>query len=146
MNFFIETGIIWFCFLTLLFLSKQLVLRPMLSQHNNNNWLYIGHWWIANMLHQYYNIIGCRYEANANIANGNPMLSQCGLTSEHKLQYRQWETNIGPISSCCLGYFLPGPGLAKNFRFWLTHEELWSRHWKNNRKFFTSWTFHLRRF
>ena len=55
------------------------------------------------MLHKYYTIIGCRYEANSNIANGNPILSSCGLTRERQRQYRQWETNVGPIYSCCLG-------------------------------------------
>ena len=90
------------CFLTLLFLSKQLVL----SQYWANiipiidSILYIGLWSIANMLHQYYTIIGCRYEANANVVNGNPILSHCGLTRERQHQYRQWETNVGPIFSC----------------------------------------------
>ena len=55
------------------------------------------------MLQQYYTIIGCRYEANANIASGNPILNQCGLTRERQRQYRRWETNVGPIYSCCLG-------------------------------------------
>ena len=35
--------------------------------------------------------------ANANIANGNPILSQCGLIRERQRQYRQQETNVGPI-------------------------------------------------
>ena len=35
--------------------------------------------------------------ANANIADGNPIFSQCGLTRERQHQYRQWETNIRPI-------------------------------------------------
>ena len=43
---------------------KQIIsLKPILGQHNPNNWLYIGYWSIANMLHQYYTIIGYRYEA-----------------------------------------------------------------------------------
>ena len=54
------------------------------------------------MLHQYYTIIGCQYEAIANIANGNPILSQCGLTRERQ---RQWETNAGPKYLCCLGVY-----------------------------------------
>ena len=54
------------------------------------------------MLRQYCTIIGCRYEANANVANGNPILSQCGLTRECQRQFRQWETNVGLIYSCCL--------------------------------------------
>ena len=83
--------------------KQTITLKPILSQHNPNNWLYIGRWLIVNMLHQYYTIIGCRYEANANIANGNPILSQCGLTRERQRQYRQWETSVGPIYSCCLG-------------------------------------------
>ena len=78
--------------------------KPTLNQHNPNNGLFIGHWSIANILHQYYTIIGCRYEANTNIANGNPILSQCGLTRKRQRQYRQRETNFGPIYSCCLGY------------------------------------------
>ena len=48
-------------------------LKPTLSQRNPNNWLYIGHWSIANMLCQYYTIIGCRYEANVTSANGKPI-------------------------------------------------------------------------
>ena len=62
---------------------------------------------------------GCRYEAmasqywpnisrqdiaNANIASGNPVLSQCGLTRERQRQFLWWETNFGPTYSCCLGY------------------------------------------
>ena len=36
-------------------------------------------------------------EANANIANGNPILNKCGLTRERQRQYHPWETNVGPI-------------------------------------------------
>ena len=103
---------------------KQIIsLKPILSQHNPNNWLYIGHWSIANMLHQllyhywvptyksisqvpmasqYWPNISWQDIANANIANGNLILSQCGLTRERQCQYRQWKTNVGPIYSCCL--------------------------------------------
>ena len=99
---------------------KQIIsLKLILSQHNPKNWLYIGRWSIANMLHQYFTNIGRPYEtnvtsaqwqanisrpnisrldiANANIANGNSILSQFGLTRERQ---RQWETNVGPIYSC----------------------------------------------
>ena len=55
---------------------KQIIsLNLILSQHNPNNWLYIGRWSIANMLHQYYTIIGGRYEANVTSANGKPIYS-----------------------------------------------------------------------
>ena len=82
--------------------KQTMSLKPSLSQHNPNDWFYIGRWWIANMLRQYYTIIRCRYEANANVANGNLILSQCGLTRECQCQFRQWETNVGLIYSCCL--------------------------------------------
>ena len=112
------------CFFHAVIFKQIISLKPILSQHNSNNWLYIDRWLIANyMLHQYCTIIGCRYEVNvkvpmasqyrpnisrqdidnANIANGNPILSQCGLTRERQHQYRQWETNVGPTYSCCLG-------------------------------------------
>ena len=40
---------------------------------------------------------------NANIANGNLILSQCDLTRERQRQYRKWEFNVGLIFSYCLG-------------------------------------------
>ena len=62
-----------------------------MGQHNPElAYIYgIGRWTIANMLHRYYTIIGCRYEANANIGNRNPILIQCGFTRESQCQYRQ---------------------------------------------------------
>ena len=44
--------------------------------------------------------------ASVNIANGKPLLSQCGLTRERQRKYRQWETNFGLIYSRCLGISL----------------------------------------
>ena len=104
-----------------------IILKPILGQHYPNNCLYICLWSIANMLHQYYTIIGCQYEANANIANGNPILSQCGLTREHQCQhqYRQWETNVGPIYSCCLGSYVQIAG----YRLFHTHEQVMISYW-----------------
>ena len=94
-----------------------LSLEPILSQHNPNNWLYIGRWSIAKMLHQY-TIIVCPYEAmsqvpvasqlksnisqqdiaNANIANQNPIWANVAW-QENPQQY----ANVGPIHSCCQG-------------------------------------------
>ena len=51
-------------------------LKPILSQRNSNNWLNIGRWSIANMLHKYHTIIGSRYEADITIANGKPIIVQ----------------------------------------------------------------------
>ena len=67
-------------------LKQTISLKPILGKHNPNNWLYrpIGRWSICNMLHQYYTIVGCRYETNANIADGNSILSQRGLTRERQ--------------------------------------------------------------
>ena len=50
-------------------------LMPILDQHNPNSWLYIGRWSIANMLHQYYTIIGCCYEANVTSATDKPIFA-----------------------------------------------------------------------
>ena len=49
---------------------------------------------------EFVNIIGCQCQ----YCQWNPILSQCSLTRERQRQYRQWETNVGPIHSCCLGY------------------------------------------
>ena len=54
--------------------KKIISLKPILSQHNPNNWLYIGRLSIANMVRQHYTIIGCRNEANVTSANGKPIL------------------------------------------------------------------------
>ena len=56
--------------------KQTISLKPILGQRNPNNWLYIGRWSTANMLHQYYTILGCRYEANDTIANGKPTMAQ----------------------------------------------------------------------
>ena len=87
-----------YCFITFLFpaiLRQTISLKPILSQYNPNNWLYIVRHSIANMLHQYYTIIGYRYEANANIANVNPISSQCGLTRECQRQYANGKPTLG---------------------------------------------------
>ena len=70
-------GILVYLYIILLFIHpaifKQTIsLKPILDQYNTNNWLYIGRWSIAYMLHQYYTTIGCRYEANVTV--GKPML------------------------------------------------------------------------
>ena len=122
--------ILVYVYITLLFshpaIFKQIIsLKPILGQHNLNNWLILVacrlpicctnllyHYWVAiwGQCHK------CQWQANvgpyisqqdianANIANGNPKLIQCGLTRERQRQYRQWETNVGPIYSCCLGW------------------------------------------
>ena len=56
--------------------KQTISLKPILSQRNSNNWLIIGRWLIANMLHQYHTIIGYRYEADITIANGKPIIVQ----------------------------------------------------------------------
>ena len=88
------------------YFKQTINLKPILNQHDPNNWLYISRWLIVNMLRQYYTIIRCRYEANANIVNGNPILSQYGLTRERQRQFCQWENlHVGLIYLCCLGSF-----------------------------------------
>ena len=39
-------------------LKQTISLKPILSQQNPNNRLFICHWSISNMAHQYYTIIG----------------------------------------------------------------------------------------
>ena len=102
------------CFLTLLFLSKQIVLSQYWASiiPTISSILVAGRLPICciniilllgvdvkpmsqvPMASQYRPNISRQDIANANIANGNPILSQFGLTRERR---RQWETSVGPI-------------------------------------------------
>ena len=46
-------------FSSICYLKQIISLKPILSQYNPNNWLFIGRWSIDNMLHQYYRGPAC---------------------------------------------------------------------------------------
>ena len=59
---------------------KQTISRkPYWAKVIPNDWFYIGHWSIANMLHQYHtnNLTkGADSEADVTVANGKPIMAQ----------------------------------------------------------------------